>query len=619
MKRLLCVFMVLIFAASCAMIVFADGIDGPKTLGCGTPASTTPADWAKEDVEKALEIGILDADKTYYFGSFITREEFCEIIYNLVNNKLDLTNGYKDVKSDIFVKKPISEISIKDTDTKAVFELIRSGIINGKKVEIREATNLIEPSTDVIKYHYDVTFNPDDLLSREEAATIISRVLELYPDISYTEMYFEYDDEKDISDWAKGAVQKLLNAKIMEGYGGGVFYPKSHLSTEEAVVLLIRVYELIPNAAVPKNASFADKLNAQMPTDKNYMFSPLSIKMALAMAANGAEGETKTDLLEGAQINDLDVFNEYSKGLIEKYSQSDNLMLNVANSVWVNSDNCPHDFKDEYKNTVSEFYGAEVGTVNNKSAVNRINGWVNDKTVGRIPNIINDSDFWSALVNAIYFKGTWQNEFGKSATKPDTFTNGDGIKSETDFMNQIDYFAYSNVDGKEIVKMPYKTTFFTEDENGEIKSERINDVSISMYLIKTDFYDHVEETLNTAEFKSERIKLSVPKFKIEYSDEVTKVLNLERATNRQLADFSGMMNLSPDENLWIDKVLHKTYISVDEEGTEAAAVTAVVMDGATSAKPEEPIEVKFDEPFYFVIRDDTNGEILFIGRFAYAE
>ena len=94
---------------------------------------------------------------------------------------------------------------------------------------------------------------------------------------------------------------------------------------------------------------------------------------------------------------------------------------------------------------------------------------------------------------------------------------------------------------------------------------------------------------------------------------------MNNAFSRFLADFSGMMNLSPDEDLWIDKVLHKTYISVDEEGTEAAAVTAVMMDGATSARPKEPIEVKFDEPFYFVIRDDTSGETLFMGRYAYAE
>ncbi len=617
MKRLLCVFMVLIFAASCAMIVFADGIDGPKTVGCGTPASTTPADWAKEDVEKALEIGILDADKTYYFGSFITREEFCEIIYNLVNNKLDLTNGYKDVKSDIFVKKPISEISIKDTDTKAVFELIRSGIINGKKVEIREATNLIEPSTDVIKYHYDVTFNPDDLLIREEAATIISRVLELYPDISYTEMYFEYDDEKDISDWAKEAVQKLSNAKIMEGYGGGVFYPKSHLSTEEAVVMLIRVYELIPNAAVPKNASFADKLNAQMPTDKNYMFSPLSIKMALAMAANGAEGETREELLDILKVNNIQKYNEFSKELIERYTQSDKLTLNIANAVWVNTDNSPYDFKEGYKETVSEFYNAEAGKVNNKNAAKTINGWVNEKTKGKIPSIIEDSDFWAALVNAIYFKGSWEKDFDKKRTKPDIFTSADGTKTEIDFMNQTDSFSYHKSDDAEIVKLRYKTSFFTEDKDGKLNIETVDGMNVSMYLIKTDSTD-IENIIKTS-YDYERIALSVPKFKVEYSKEITKLLELEFATDKSKADFSGMMNLSPNDSLWIDKVLHRTYISVDEEGTEAAAVTAVMMNGATSAKPKEPIEVKFDEPFYFVIRDDTNGEILFMGRYAYAE
>ena len=594
MKKLLCIFMALIFAASCMMIVSADGIDGPKKVSdvSNASASTTPADWAKEDVEKALELGILDSDKTYYYGSFITREEFCEIIDRFI-----------DSQSLYDISAKHAEVPFDDTENPAVFSLYIHGIINGKG---------------------ERTFAPNDFLTREEAAVIISRLLKYNSNLkAQSESDYkvgEYDDFKDISSWAIDGVNRMTNLSIMEGYGNKVFYPKASYSVEEAVVMIMRLHKLCEDSPNMFSVySFADSINSYMSEDENYMFSPLSIKMALALAANGAEGETKTELLEATQINDLDNFNEYSKGLIEKYSGSDRLNLNIANSVWVNTDNSPHDLRSEYKKTVSDYYNAEVGSVNNDNAVKRINGWVNDKTVGRIPNIIDDSDFWSALVNAIYFKGSWQNEFSKSATKPDTFTNGDGTKTETDFMNQTDYFYYSNANGKEIVKLPYKTRFVTEDENGKIISERIDDVSISMYLIKTDFYERVEETLNSVQLESERIKLSVPKFKIEYKDEVTKMLHLETATSRHLADFSGMMKLSPDEDFWIDKVLHKTYISVDEEGTEAAAVTAVVMAGATSSKPKEPILVKFDEPFYFVIRDDTNGEILFMGRYAYAE
>ncbi len=588
MKKILCIFMALIFAASYAIMVFADGIDSPKkeTAGCVTSASTTPADWAKEDVKKALELGILDENKTYYYGSYITREEFCEIIE---------TTLYSNAKSDIHKKADKNaENPFSDTKNKAVIRLNSLGIIRGK-------------STDI--------FSPNDLLTREEAAVIFTRVLSLYPDVTYTEMYFEYDDENNISDWAKNAVQIMSNTGIMKGYGGGVFYPKSNLSTEEAVTIVMRLYGNL----FPDTSSLADKLNAQMPTDENYMFSPLSIKMALALAANGAEGETKEELLDILRVNDIERFNNFSTDLIDRYSQSDKLTLKIANSVWVNTDNSPYDFEDSYKDTVLKFYNANAGKVNNKNAVKTINDWVKENTNGKIPSIINDSDFWAALVNAIYFKGSWEKDFSEKRTKPDTFTSADGSKAEIDFMNQTDSFSYSKTDDAEIVKLRYKTSFYSEDKNGDLKTESIDEVKTSMYLIKTDKTDVENILKNNGGFDYKRIALSVPKFKVDYSADITELLGLKLATNKALADFSGMMKLTPDDDLWIDKILHKTFINVDEEGTEAAAVTAVIMAGATSAKPEDPIEVKFDEPFYFVIRDDTNGEILFMGRYAYAE
>jgi len=587
MKRTISLILILTMITSLCIFVFANGADDPKKdpVGCVTPASTTPADWTKEDVEKALDLGILDSGKTYYYGSFITREEFCEIIE---------ASLYANGKSDIHkIADKNANNPFTDTNNKSVILLNRLGIIKGKNSE---------------------TFAPNDLLTREEAAVIFSRIISLYPNVSYTEMFFEYEDEKDISDWAKNAVQIMSNIGIMKGYGGGVFYPQSSVSTEESVAMVMRLYDNL----FPSTLSFADKLNAKMPADKNYMFSPLSIKMALAMAANGAKGETQRELLNVIGESGIERFNDFSKKTIDRYSQSDKLTLNIANSVWVNTDNCPHNFKDEYKNTVKDFYGAEVGTVNNKSAVKEINGWTSDKTKGKIPSIIEDSDFWAALVNAIYFKGAWENDFNDKRTKADIFTSADGKATEIDFMNQTDKFSYCKTDKAEIVKLRYKTSFYSEDENGEFTRESVEDVKTSMYLIKTDESD-IEAILKNSSFDYKRLSLSVPKFKVDYSADITELLDLKLATNKALADFSGMMNLSPDEDLWIDKVLHKTYISVDEKGTEAAAVTAVMMDGATSAKPEEPIEVKFDEPFYFIIRDDTNGEILFMGRYAYAE
>lgn len=594
MKRTISLMLILTMITSLCIFVFADGADGPKKepVGCATPASTTPAEWAKEDVEKALEIGILDADKTYYYGSFITREAFCELIYRLCG-----IESKQSETTSINIENPFE-----DTNNPAILNLYINGIINGKG---------------------NGFFAPNDLLTREETAVIFDRLINLIGcDLVYTDDIIEYDDDESISDWARNSIQLVSHVGLMNGYKGNVFYPKSSLSTEEAIVVVMRAYDLIENTkSIPQNATFADKMNYQMPKDENYMFSPLSIKMALAMAANGAKGDTKEEILNALQIEDLETFNTFSKELIERYSKSDKLTLSIANSVWVNTDNCPHDFKKEYKDNVYGFYNANASKVNNSNAVKEINSWVNDKTNGKIPSIINDSDFWTALVNAIYFKGAWENDFWKSATKPDTFTSANGKETQIDFMQQTEHFGYFKSDNAEIVKMPYKTNFYTEDKNGNVERENLNDLNVSMYLIMAESTD-VENILNKAELKYERLNLHVPKFKVEYNTELNNILqrlDMNNAFSRFLADFSDMMNLSPDEDLWIDKVLHKTYISIDEKGTEAAAVTAVMMDGATSAKPKEPIEVKFNKPFYFVIRDDTNGEILFMGRYAYAE
>lgn len=592
MKKILLIIVLSILICASIIPLLADGIDKQTAVGCTTPAKASPAEWAKEDVDKAIHIGILDSSKTYYYGSFITREEFCEIINRLV--KIE-SNQFVTTSKD--TEKPFA-----DTNNPAIINMYINGIINGKGNNI---------------------FAPNDLLTREETAAIFERLINLVGcNLVYTDDEIEYDDGESVSDWAWNSIQLVSHIGLMNGYNGDVFFPKSHLSTEEAVVITMRAYNLIERSKpIPENASFADKLNYQMPNDKNYIFSPLSIKMALAMAANGAEGDTKEEIISALQIEDLDKFNIFSKELIERYSQSDKLKLNIANSVWVNTDNGPHDFRSEYKDTVSGFYSAKASKVSNDNAVNIINTWVNDKTNGRIPSIIENSDFWAALVNAIYFKGSWQNDFWKSATKPDTFTSANGKETQINFMQQTEYFEYFKSENTEIVKMPYKTSFYTEEENGNVERENLSDLNVSMYLIMAENTD-VEKILDETELIYERLKLHVPKFKVEYDTELNDMLlrlGMNNAFSRFSADFSGMMNLSPDEDLWIDKVLHKTYISVDEEGTEAAAVTAVMMAGATSSKPKEPILVKFDKPFFFVIRDDTNGEILFMGRYAYAE
>ena len=366
---------------------------------------------------------------------------------------------------------------------------------------------------------------------------------------------------------------------------------------------------------------FEDKLNAQMPTDKNYMFSPMSIKMALALAANGASGETQTEILTALGVSNLDEFNALSKNLIARYSQTEILNLNIANSIWINKDETSQNFSNSFKNLATEFYNADVKPVDGSNAVKEVNTWVSEKTNEKIPEIISDADFWAMLVNAIYFKGAWLDEFSVNATKPDQFNNADGTKITVDFMNKTDWMPYAETASVQILELPYKNRLDKFSADGEyLETERYDDLDVSMYLIMADSDINVEQELSAAindeVLKNTYIRMAMPKFKIEYSTKLNDMLmnmGITTAFDSTSADFTKMFGSG---NMWFTDTIHKTYINVDEKGTEAAAVTAIAMEG--SAMPPEPIELKFNKPFYFAIRDNTSGETLFMGRYAFA-
>ncbi len=543
--------------------------------------------WAKESIEKAKEINIIDFDADY--RKAITREKFCELAYNYI----------AIIGDDIAVS---DEHTFEDTDNVKVEALSSLGIIKGKS---------------------PTRFAPDDLLTREEAAVILFRLIDkAHPDWVAHEMYYLFDDESEISDWAMNSIQTICNMGIMNGMGNGRFAPKDNFTTEQAVATVVRVY----NAYKPQKYdgkwdgfTFADKVAANMPEDKNYMFSPLSIKMALMMAANGASGETREEILRAVAVEDVESYNEKTRLMLDKYSESDILRLNVSNSIWINSDKTSQRFSENYKNSLAKFFDATADIVTDKNAAKRINGWVSGKTEGKIPEIIseNNKDFWAMLVNAVYFKGRWEDEFHKAATEKDIFTSRDGSETETDFMRKRDWLSYAECDGVSIVSLPYLTRQDVFSEDGEyIDTEILDGVKVRMYLMMSDEKFSPESVLASAELGSLYIDLSVPKFNIEYSADICGILK-EIGINKAFEKDAEFDEMFDSGNMWIDSAIHKTYIKVDEEGTEAAAVTAIGMAG--SALPPEPIEVKFNKPFAFVIRDDANGEILFMGEYAFAK
>ena len=567
---------------------------GPLPESGGTPLAP-PSDWAAADVDKAKALNITTDDVIYRYRMSITREEFCELIYN-----------YCSVFGELVVDDGPNHFE--DTNNVRVQILNTMGIINGKS---------------------ETEFAPDDLLTREEAATILERLINVvHPGMGTDTQYITFADSADISDWAKSSIQTIYKLGVMQGVGNNNFAPQENYTTEQAIVTLVRVYansgvSKSDNALISDDILFADKVNAQMPTDKNYMFSPMSIKMALALAANGASGETQQQILNALGLTSLDEFNSLSKDLIARYSQTDILKLNIANSIWMNKDKTSQNFSETFKKTATDFYDAEVKSINNSNAVKEINSWVSDKTNGKIPTIIqNADDFWAMLINAIYFKGAWQDEFSVNATKPDQFNNADGTKITVDFMNKTKWFPYAETKSVKMIELPYQNRVQNFSEDGEyLDTDVYKDLDVSMYLIMPEGDINVEQELSAAindnAFKSTYIKMAMPKFKIEYSTDLNEIfmnMSITTAFDDKTADFTKMFDKG---NMWFTKTIHKTFIDVDEKGTEAAAVTAIGMAG--SALPPEPIELKFNKPFYFAIRDNTSGETLFMGRFAYAE
>ncbi len=350
----------------------------------------------------------------------------------------------------------------------------------------------------------------------------------------------------------------------------------------------------------------ADDLNGYMPADENYMFSPMSLKMLTAIAANGASGETRQQLLDAMYISDLDAYNTEAAADIEKLNSAASVELEVANSVWLNTDRTQSSFGDGFLNTAQSIYDAELGTVTNDNAINTINGWASEKTRGKIPTIINNNEFKFALLNAMYFKGNWADEFDPADTVKETFTDKNGEEHEIDFMHKTDTVLYSGDNGMQIVRLPY-----VPDET--------NATNIGMYVMKNTDGTVIEDpagALEGAVMSNARIELGLPKFEIENEFDMKEILS-DMGVTKAFEDDAEFSDMLDDTGIYIDYMRQKTYINVDETGTEAAVVTGAA--GGTTSVPPEPVTVRFDTPFTYIIKDDISGRILFMGTYAFAD
>ena len=488
------------------------------------------------------------------------------------------------------------------------------------------------------------TLRLEDPITRQEAAAFLGR----YLDYKYTELPAGCGtgspDNYNIAEWAQSGVSKCWMYGVIDMSGEqNVSYPDGTVSSAlefrpNDLVSGTEAMEWIANAnAVTASAvsspeqpgSFADALVRALDPEGNWAVSPYSIRLCLAMLANGAKGETQQELLNALRIDDLDAFNQSVKELLETYDSYARIMsLETANSLWLNQSQLggEGEFLPDYVRGMDEFFRAAVEEVTNADSVERVNAWVSEKTHGKIPTILTEDnrEFVTALVNAVYFKAAWENEFNEERTDKADFTNADGTTSTVDMMHQTDGFGYYATPGIEALKMDYRNDAVDNIEGDNF--EFFRDADFSMYLIKADDTLDVQNFLDNAEFTYGDVNVSVPKFKVEYSaalDEALQALGVRTVYDPENADLTAMLDPSslPGQQHFLDTVLHKTYIAVDEKGTEAAAVTAA-MTGEGSAMPSRPELVRIftaDEPFWFVIRDNAKGEILFTGRYETAK
>jgi serine protease inhibitor len=360
--------------------------------------------------------------------------------------------------------------------------------------------------------------------------------------------------------------------------------------------------------SVSPNTRFGFKLFAEIVrkgTDKNVFISPSSIALALAMTCNGAEGETQQAMAETLELKGISLqdVNQANAVLLAALKGSDpKVELVIANSLWVQKDLA---FKSGFLQRNGDFYGAQVANLDftDPSASSAINSWVKDNTKGKIEDLVTQEELNAltvlVLVNAIYFKGIWKEQFGREETREGPFTLLDGRRKQLPMMSQMGWYEYCECQDFQAVSLPY----------GEGR--------ISMYI----FLPSVAVTLGDFQrslnannwrrwlswFHKAEGTIMLPRFKVEYEVELNdalKALGMGVAFDSG-ANFEGMC-AGP---LWISMVRHKTYMEVNEEGTEAAAATAVLM----SRSAAERFTMVVDRPFFCAICDNATGEVLFMG------
>lgn len=368
------------------------------------------------------------------------------------------------------------------------------------------------------------------------------------------------------------------------------------------------------------NAFALDLYGAVKDGGDNVFFSPYSISVALWMTYAGARAETAAQMKRVLHLEtgNLQPYRGLSNALApplvgDSYARDENKVpayrLSVANALWGQQG---YPIKAGFRHDLRRVFGAPLQRIDFRdtaAARKAINDWVAKNTRDKIKDIVPpglpDPETRLTLANAIHFKANWKDTFSERATKEADFTRLDGTSVTAKLMRDVDHYAYADLGEAHAVELPYK---------GDV-------TSMVVFLPKKRGDLAALETALCAgrlagwetKLASRRVDLELPKFEFTWAKELgetLKAMGMPLAFDGDKADFSGMTEA---EKIWIGAVLHKAFIAVDEEGTEAAAATLVMLAGR-AAPSAEPVVVHADHPFVFLIRHRPTGTVLFMGR-----
>ena len=352
-------------------------------------------------------------------------------------------------------------------------------------------------------------------------------------------------------------------------------------------------------------------INSARP-DSNIFISPLSVSIALGMAINGANGTTRDEIVTMLDFSDVsqEQINEtYQQLILLLLNNDEQVLFEIANSIWYDQNRMVPE--QDFLTVNQDYFFADVLNVNFSSpdALNMINGWISDKTHGKIENMLDyiPRDAVLYIINALYFYGQWYYTFNKEETAERSFFLLDGSSVQCPVMAQKSEFEYYDNDRIQMIDMKYANSDYSMTIILPAYNTNINSV---IGEISGDTWNDWTGSLNT-----DSVTIHMPKFKTEYKkllNEDLKALGMQEAFTPPPggADFT---KIYPPGEICISRVLHKAFIEVNEEGSEAAAVT--IIEVVRSSIPVHP-EMYINRPFFFVIREHETNTILFMGKIA---